>query len=50
MPDVFERAPKVELHLHLEGTIPEPALWSLIERYGDATVRTPADLSALTAQ
>jgi adenosine deaminase len=47
MTDVFERAPKVELHLHLEGAIPRPALWSLIERYGDETVRTPADLDAL---
>ena len=26
--------PKVELHLHLEGAIPSPALWDLIEKYG----------------
>ncbi len=26
--------PKVELHLHLEGAIPLPALWTLIEKYG----------------
>ncbi len=26
--------PKVELHLHLEGAIPIPALWELIQKYG----------------
>jgi len=26
--------PKVELHLHIEGSIPLPALWQLIEKYG----------------
>jgi adenosine deaminase len=26
--------PKVELHLHLEGAIPRPALWELICKYG----------------
>ncbi|MFP6746134.1 MAG: adenosine deaminase, partial [Alphaproteobacteria bacterium] len=26
--------PKVELHLHLEGAIPPPALWRLLEKYG----------------
>jgi adenosine deaminase len=30
----FERLPKVELHLHLEGAIPYDALWSLIQKYG----------------
>ena len=30
----FERVPKVELHLHLEGAIPLPALWELVEKYG----------------
>lgn len=35
MPDVFDLAPKVELHLHLEGAIPVEALWQLVQRYGD---------------
>lgn len=26
--------PKVELHLHLEGAIPIPALWQLVQKYG----------------
>jgi adenosine deaminase len=26
--------PKVELHLHLEGAIPLPALWELVQKYG----------------
>jgi adenosine deaminase len=30
----FERVPKVELHLHLEGAIPLNALWTLIQKYG----------------
>lgn len=37
--------PKVELHLHLEGAIPLPALLQLIEKHGgDAKVRTLDDL------
>ena len=28
--------PKVELHLHLEGAIPIPALWELVQKYGGA--------------
>lgn len=37
--------PKVELHLHLEGAIPLPALLRLIEKYGgDGEVRSLADL------
>ncbi|HQE93936.1 MAG TPA: adenosine deaminase [Anaerolineae bacterium] len=30
----FERIPKVELHLHLEGAIPYSALWDLVQKYG----------------
>jgi len=37
--DWFERVPKVELHVHLEGAIPHNALWELIQKYGgDSTV------------
>lgn len=32
--DFYDRVPKVELHLHLEGAIPLEALWTLIEKYG----------------
>ncbi len=32
--DWITRLPKVELHVHLEGSIPLPALWELIEKYG----------------
>ncbi|UCC63607.1 MAG: adenosine deaminase [Anaerolineae bacterium] len=41
----FERVPKVELHLHLEGAIPLDALWELMEKHGgDPSV---PDLEAL---
>ena len=30
----FERLPKVELHLHLEGAIPHHVLWELMQKYG----------------
>ena len=43
--DWFDALPKVELHVHLEGAIPLPFLWTLIQRHGgDAEV---PDLAAL---
>jgi adenosine deaminase len=39
--DWFERLPKVELHVHLEGAIPHQALWDLLQKYGgDAELPT----------
>jgi adenosine deaminase len=46
MVDVFARAPKVELHLHLEGAIPLPAMWQLVEGYGDPRARSLEQFSA----
>lgn len=34
MPDRFDAAPKVELHLHLEGAIPKHTLWKLVQSHG----------------
>jgi len=48
MPDVFDAAPKVELHLHLEGAIPLDTLWTLIEGHG-GDPSTP-DISALRSR
>jgi adenosine deaminase len=44
-PGTLEGLPKVELHLHLEGAIPLPALWELIGKYGGAL--KVADMEAL---
>jgi adenosine deaminase len=30
----FQHLPKIELHLHLEGSIPYEALWQLVGKYG----------------
>jgi adenosine deaminase len=30
----FERIPKVEIHLHLEGAIPYKTLWEILQKYG----------------
>ena len=35
-PTWYERVPKVELHLHLEGAIPLEALWELVQKSGTA--------------
>jgi adenosine deaminase len=41
----YERIPKVELHLHLEGAIPYDALWQLVQKYGgDPSVPNPEAL------
>jgi adenosine deaminase len=42
--DLFDAVPKVELHVHLEGAIPLPALAELAMKYGE---RGAADVGAL---
>ncbi len=41
----YDQIPKVELHVHLEGAIPLPTLWQLIQKYGGKA--KPASLAAL---
>jgi adenosine deaminase len=36
--------PKVEIHLHIEGAIPIPALWELVSKYGSREVRSIEEL------
>jgi adenosine deaminase len=33
-PTWYQRVPKVELHIHLEGAIPLETLWQLVQKYG----------------
>ncbi len=41
----YKNMPKVELHLHIEGAIPIPALWELVKKYDSKkSVRTINDL------
>jgi adenosine deaminase len=44
--DWFDRIPKVELHLHLEGAIPNATLWELVQKYGGDPAAP--DLESLT--
>lgn len=45
--DWFERVPKTEIHLHMEGAIPHEALWNLVQKYGgDPSVQEFKDLQA----
>lgn len=47
MTDWFDKLPKTEIHLHLEGAIPHAALWELVQKYGgDPSVKTLDDLEA----
>ena len=42
----YEKVPKVELHVHLEGAIPHEALFALIQKYGgDSSVPDVAALA-----
>lgn len=42
----FEKLPKIELHVHLEGAIPYEALFALIQKYGGAPeIKNSEDLA-----
>jgi adenosine deaminase len=45
MSEWYEQVPKVELHLHLEGSIPIETLWQLVTKYGGDP--TTPDIDAL---
>ncbi len=41
----YQQIPKIELHLHLEGSIPLSSLWQLIQKYGgDPNISSYSDL------
>ncbi|MFC1724540.1 adenosine deaminase [candidate division KSB1 bacterium] len=41
----LQKLPKIELHIHLEGSIPHTTLWKIIQKYGgDPTVPTLTSL------
>ncbi len=47
MTNWFEKVPKTEIHLHLEGAIPHAILWELVQKYGgDPSVNTLDELAA----
>lgn len=48
--DAFDQIPKVELHVHLEGSIPLPTLWQLVQKYADKGLGAPETLAALEAR
>jgi adenosine deaminase len=45
-PDWYDTIPKVELHVHLEGAIPLPALFQLVSKYDSGAVGSLAELEA----
>jgi adenosine deaminase len=45
-PDWFDAIPKVELHVHLEGAIPLPALFELVRKYDSDAAGSLGDLEA----
>src|SRR3972149_301843 len=42
--DALRLLPKVEIHLHIEGAIPVPALWELVSKYGSGDVFSTEEL------
>jgi adenosine deaminase len=45
-PDWFDAIPKVELHVHLEGAIPHPALFELVRKYDPGAAGSLGELQA----
>src|SRR5512137_2253868 len=44
--DWFDGIPKVEIHVHLEGAIPLPALFELVRKYDPGAAGSLAELEA----